>query len=259
MVARARGASRCGRGLCRCRGRGARCDVRRHSAAAAAGAPAAAPAAACNFQGRRESRSSSIPTRSATGASSRAWTPEDFEILEEGVPQKVSAVEFVRVEASEPETTRRDPNNLREMADKLADPHRRAFVIYLDTLHTRVEGGAIIRTPLIDMLNRIIAPGDLFGVMVPAMRPSDLTFGARSLSVEEQLQKYWTWGQRDRLIADPTDPIEQRLRSCFHKKVIRKPDGSIDAVDWLVPDGAAVRFFDEILVERHRADRLCRA
>jgi len=183
-------------------------------------------------------------------------TPEDFEILEEGVPQKVSAFEFVRVEASEPETTRRDPNNLREMADMLADPHRRAFVIYLDTLHTRVEGGAIIRTPLIDMLNRIIVPGDLFGVMVPAMRPSDLTFGARSLSVEEQLQKYWTWGQRDRLIADPTDPIEQRLRSCFHKKVIRKPDGSIDAVDWLVPDGAAVRFFDEILVERHRADRL---
>ena len=180
-------------------------------------------------------------------------TPDDFEIIEEGAPQKIAAFEFVRVEPS-PETARRDPNNLSEMAAMLADPHRRAFVIYLDTIHTRVEGGAMIRAPLVDMLNRIIAPGDLFAVMVPRMRPSDLTFGARSLAVEEQLTKYWAWGERDRLSPDPTDPIEQRMRSCFHKKLVMK-DGAPQFVDWLVPDGPAVRFFDDILVERHRVDR----
>src|SRR5215831_14237139 len=63
-------------------------------------------------------------------------TAGDFDILEDGVPQKVEAFEFVRVDAAAtPESARRDPNNVREMRELAADPHNRVFVLYLDTVH----------------------------------------------------------------------------------------------------------------------------
>src|SRR5215471_5442669 len=37
-------------------------------------------------------------------------TPADFQILEDGKPQTVDSIEFVRVEATLPEDARRDPN-----------------------------------------------------------------------------------------------------------------------------------------------------
>jgi hypothetical protein len=39
--------------------------------------------------------------------------------------------------------------------------------------------------------------------------------GRRLMSVEEQLTKYWPWGERQRLSSDPTDPVEDELKRCF--------------------------------------------
>src|SRR6185436_9851400 len=133
-------------------------------------------------------------------------TAADFDILEDGKPQKVEAFEFVRIEASPVESARRDPNNVREMYALAADPHNRVFVAYLDTLQTTVEGSHAIRAPLVDLLNRVVGPDDLFGLITPDMRPKDLTLGRRLLSVEEQLTKYWAWGERGRLAG--SDPVE---------------------------------------------------
>jgi hypothetical protein len=71
---------------------------------------------------------------------------------------------------------------------------------------------------MVDSLNRIIGPNDLFGVMTQNTDPRALTFGRRLISVEEQLSKYWTWGERYRLATDPTDTLEEDLKSCFQYK-----------------------------------------
>jgi len=110
-------------------------------------------------------------------------TAADFDILEDGKPQKVESFEFVRVDASPSENLRRDPNNVREMYQLTADPHNRVFVAYLDTLQTTVEGSHAIRAPLIDLLNRVVGPDDLFGVMAPGMRPTDLTQRPKGIKV----------------------------------------------------------------------------
>jgi VWFA-related protein len=178
-------------------------------------------------------------------------TPDDFDVLEDGVPQKVDAFEFVRIDPGVSGAARRDPNNVREMREQAADPHNRVFVVYLDTLHTTVEGSNVIRAPLVNALDQIIGPDDLFGVMTPDMRPRDLTLGRLTQSIDTQLTKYWTWGQRDRITTDPNDPVEAQLHECFHQKSL--PSG---IVDWLVPDGAAMRFLDEVLIERRREDRV---
>ena len=177
-------------------------------------------------------------------------TAADFEVREDGQPQKVEMFEFVRVEPSLSESTRRDPNTQREMEALAADPHNRVFVVYLDTLHTTVEGSHNIRGPLVDALNRIVAPDDLFGVMTPNMDPRQITLGRRLLTVEEQLTRHWAWGERNRITYDPQDPVEQSIYNCFSCKPT-----STGCVDWMVEDGARLRKLHEVLIDRRREDR----
>jgi len=140
-------------------------------------------------------------------------TAADFEILEDGKLQKVDQFEFVRVEPV-PEAARRDPNNQRDMLQQAADPHNRVFVTYLDIHHVSVAGSHDIRRPLVEMLNRIVAPNDLFGVTTSKVNPRSLVLGRRMQSVEEQLAKHWPWGERKRISNDPDDPKEDFFQRC---------------------------------------------
>lgn len=177
-------------------------------------------------------------------------TAADFHVLEDGKPQAIESFEFVRVEGGLPEETRRDPNSITEMRALAADPRNRVFVVFLDTLHTQLEGSNRIQRPIADALDSMVGSSDLFGLMTPHMRPSDLTLGRRMASVVEQLGRYWTWGERNRIARGPGDPMEDALTACFHHKLT---DQGLQP--WLVADGPVLRYFDEILIERRREDR----
>ncbi len=58
---------------------------------------------------------------------------------------------------------------------------------------------------LVSMLDQMLAPDDLFAVMTPHMSPSDLAFARKTETVEGYLRRYWTWGQRDRMMPDGPD------------------------------------------------------
>ena len=182
-------------------------------------------------------------------------TAADFQVLEDGRPQAIDSFEFVRVQGNLPESARRDPNNVAAMLETAADPHNRVFVAYLDALHTQLEGANRIQQPLIDTLNTIVGENDLFGVMTPNMRPRDLTLARRMLSVEEQLTKYWTWGERNRLTRNPGDPMEDALQTCYAIKYNLKGNSQDLMEPWIVEDGPVKRRFDEFLIERRREDR----
>ncbi len=179
-------------------------------------------------------------------------TAGDFQVLEDGKPQTVENFEFVRVEPSLSESGRRDPNSVKEMLELAADPHNRVFVVFLDQLHVTVDGSSATRRPMVDSLNRIIGPNDLFGVMTQNTDPRALTFGRRLISVEEQLSKYWTWGERYRLGTDPTDPLEEDLKTCFK---YLPPTPADPAPPWYVLDNGQKRFLYELLTDRRREDR----
>ena len=167
-------------------------------------------------------------------------TAADFEILEDGKPQKVENLQFVRVEGNVPESERRDPNNTREMLQAAADPANRVFVVFLDTDHVQILNAARARTPLIRMLNRMLAPNDLFGVLTPDVPASQLTLGRRALAVEEMLNDNWNWGKRDSMYRDP---IESQIESCFSNT------GKI-------ADGAESRGVSAVVIDRLREDKV---
>lgn len=171
----------------------------------------------------------------------------DFEIFEDGKPQKIEAFELVKVEPFTPDSERRDPNTQEEGNKLAADPKNRLFVVYLDALNVSVSGAFYARKPLVQMLNRVLAPNDLFGVMAPDMRPRDLVFGRKVMTTEDMLARYWPWGQRNSILLTPQ---EEAMRPCT-----MDPD---TGRDFFVREGAAERKMIDVLVDRSREDRVLR-
>ena len=139
-------------------------------------------------------------------------TPQDFDVLESGVPQKIEQFERVLIRGNVPQDQRIEPSSV--AAGRLAaqNPRARVFVIFLDVNHVSVEGSHNIRQPLIDTLNKLIGPDDVFAVMTPEMSARDMTFARRTTTIEGFLTRYWTWGERDRI---SKDPVEEAYRTCY--------------------------------------------
>jgi VWFA-related protein len=132
-------------------------------------------------------------------------TAGDFDLLEDGVPQKIDSFQFVRYEQHTPSDERRDPNSQRDGFQLAADPSYRVFVLYLDNLHVQVAGSHAVRRPLVTFLTRVLGRNDLFGVLTTRHGIGELMLGQKTEFIEEQLAKYWDWGQGGRVPEDEED------------------------------------------------------
>ena len=147
------------------------------------------------------------------GAPVRDLTANDFELLEDGQPQKIETFQHVNVIGPAVAGAGREPTSVAESRQVAETTQGRLFVIFLDTYFVDVTGSNRIRQPLVNLLNRLVGPDDLFAVMTPDMSAADITFARRTETVEGYLSRYWFWGQRDRLY--PDDPVEQDYLECY--------------------------------------------
>jgi VWFA-related protein len=146
-------------------------------------------------------------------------TANDFEVLEDGKPQTIEAVEFIDHPAWTPLGERRDPNSQGEGFELAKDPSYRVFVLYLDAFHVDVAGSHRLRVPLGELLNRMLGPKDLFGVLTPGQQPKDLLLGQLTQTIEEQLAKNWTWGLADRIVPMPGE-LDLEMMFADGKRVV---------------------------------------
>ncbi len=123
-------------------------------------------------------------------------TADDFEVLEDNKPQKVTQFERVALSTTTAREERRDPVSADDGRRQAADPRRRVFVIFLDTWHTDFAGAVRARKPLVNMLERLIGPDDLFAVMTPDMDPRQITFARRTETIDDMLMKQTRWGMK---------------------------------------------------------------
>ncbi len=152
----------------------------------------------------------------------RDLTQADFELLEDGVPQTIRTFEQVTVRGPGPDTVRREPTSARESREMVESGRARLIVIFLDTYHVDYAGSHRMQRTLVNLLNRVVGPDDLFAVMTPDMSAKDIAFARRTDTVEGYLSRYWFWGQRDKLF--PDDPVEQEYLICYPDKTV---DGGI--------------------------------
>ena len=175
-------------------------------------------------------------------------TANDFDVFEDGKPQKVEDFEFIRVEPVLTDDARRDPVSVSDSNRQAADPRSRVFVVYLDQYHVNFDGSRATARPLIDTMRRILTPTDLFGVMTPRMRGRDLTLARVLTGLENQLTNNWPWGQR---FSVQRDPEEVMLEDCYSAKSDGRP--------WMVNDGAVARRLSDVLILRRREDLTLRS
>jgi VWFA-related protein len=146
-------------------------------------------------------RVDAYPTRD--GRPIPGLTADDFELLEDGKPQTIDRVEFIDHPAWTPLGERRDPNSQRDGFQLAQDPNYRVFVLYLDAYHVDFASSVRTRVPITELLNRMMGPQDLFGVLTPAQTVRDLLLGQLTLSIQEQLEKLPFWGIEGRYEPQP--------------------------------------------------------
>jgi VWFA-related protein len=139
-------------------------------------------------------------------------TATDFEILEDGVLQKVDGFEHVVVRPAGPQADRIEPSSSREMLQAAENPRNRVFVFFLDQTHVNFSDSHAISEPLIRLINRILGPDDLVGVMTPDMSASELVLSRRTEVTEERLRTHWHWGDR---FARMNDEREDSYEMCY--------------------------------------------
>ena len=139
-------------------------------------------------------------------------TQVDFELVEDGKPQKIETFEHIIVAPARSQEERVEPNSVTRANQLAADPRRRVFVLFLDTVHVGVEGSYAIKEPLIQLVTNILGPDDLVGVMTPDMSPDQITFGRKTEVIENGLRKNWVWGRRNSILLDEQ---ERKYDLCF--------------------------------------------
>jgi len=170
-------------------------------------------------------------------------TAADFVVEEDGKPQAVESFEFVDATGATPEATRRDPNTVAQSLLLASDARMRAFVVYLDIQHVSAGGANAARAPLITFLNRLVGENDLISLTTSMVPPNGLTFGRRTMGVEDLISRNWRWGTRDNV---RNTPLEDEFEQCF-------PADNNGGEGW-IRDGQAVRRLSAVLRDRAREE-----
>jgi VWFA-related protein len=156
-------------------------------------------------------RVDAFPTKD--GRPVHGLTVNDFEVFEDGAPQKIASFEHVVVDAGMPPGARTEPNSVRDAERMAANPRNRVFVIFLDVPHVQVASSHAIKEPLIRLFARMMGPDDLVAVMTPFMAATEITFGRQTEIIERGLRENWPWGKRE--VSMPMDERESDYAVCY--------------------------------------------
>ena len=137
---------------------------------------------------------------------------DDFAVYEDDRPQAIENFELIRARPPVPQEQRVDPTNVGDMRDQAASAAR-VFTLFVDRLHVSLPGSYHAQKPIVETLDKIIGPDDMVGVMTPQMRPSSITYGRRTSSIERMVTDNWAWGKRESEI--PQTPQEEALFECY--------------------------------------------
>jgi VWFA-related protein len=138
----------------------------------------------------------------------------DFEVLEDGVPQKVETFEHV-VPSYGPHTARTQPSSQRDMVRAVANPRSRIFLIFLDAPFVDFLDSHAINDPLIRFMRDDLADDDLVAIMTPNMSAQQIVFGNRTEAIERGLKLDWKWGRQNRELDPELDRREIQYGLCY--------------------------------------------
>jgi VWFA-related protein len=177
--------------------------------------------------------------------------PEDFEVLEDGKPQKIESFDFLKFDGFTPDVERKDPSSQRAGFDMAADPRYRVFVVYVDLAASTSPGAVVpnedlprIRQPLVNFLDRIMGNQDLFGFLTSRNSVKDLVFAQKTTVTVAAALDLWRAKVIDR------DQTDEAFDGCLvdSMKAIRRIDQSYETLEMLVTTLGSIRQERKIVV-----------
>ena len=95
-------------------------------------------------------------------------TLQDFEIQEDGKPQKPETFRLIKIDTvTQPGYTQRGIRTRNDEESAAADENSRIFAFFLDDYHVMRESSMSMRKPVIDFIANQLSPNDLATVMYP--------------------------------------------------------------------------------------------
>jgi VWFA-related protein len=162
---------------------------------------------------------------------------DEFDVLEDGVPQRIETFERVVIRTPGPESERAEPRSIAESNSAAAEARNRLFVLFLDSYHTtpdattaRTSAGtgysretnasnSRVGRALASYLQQLIGPDDLIALTRPEMPVEALTFTRRPSSFEDLLLTGGEWQRRpvadDLAWTGDLDETERRYQACY--------------------------------------------
>ena len=130
--------------------------------------------------------------------------PDEVEVYEDGVRQRIDAFEYVSFGTGNADLAR---------AVGPRDAARaRVFMVFIDTHTIPLQNHADLRRTLLRFLDRLLLPTDIVGLMTPDMDPSAVVLGDRSHMISD-LANDSRW--QTRASSDRIDPKEYSWENCY--------------------------------------------
>lgn len=132
---------------------------------------------------------------------------EDFEISEDGKPQKPETLRLVKIDATTgPSYTQRTIRTRLDEETAASDETSRIFVFFLDDYAVRRENSMAVRKPLIDFITTELAPNDLISVMYPLTPIDAVTLTRNHQGVINAIEKF----EGRKYNYDPINEVERQ-------------------------------------------------
>ena len=119
-------------------------------------------------------------------------TLADFEVLEDGKPQKIEQFRLVRVDGI-PRPGDPVPRQLRNRIDEELELSRddvRLFVLFFDDYHVRLGNSLSVKEPLIRFVQTQLRPNDVVGIMYPLTPLDGISFTRNTASIVSAIERF---------------------------------------------------------------------
>jgi VWFA-related protein len=120
-------------------------------------------------------------------------TQADFDVTEDGKPQKIDTFKLVKLDGGRADSMNTPPKEIRTDYDEEAEAARddvRLFSIFLDDYHVRKGASLASRTQLARFIETQLGPSDMVGLMYPLETTSSVRMTRNHSAVMRGLQQF---------------------------------------------------------------------
>src|SRR5262245_62570082 len=117
----------------------------------------------------------------------------DFDVTEDGKPQKIETFKLVKLDGGRTEAVREPPKQIRTDYDEEAEAARddvRLFAVFFDDYHVRRGASMSVRNPITKFIDTQIGPSDMVGIMYPLESTASVRFTRNHDAVMRAVQQF---------------------------------------------------------------------